>query len=66
MLQLFVNLGILMAYIIGLPYDKHPRAAFAVGSHSLSWWRIMFLSAVIPAVLQVGMCHGHALPEQSC
>ena len=66
MLQLFVNLGILMAYVIGLPYDKHPRAAFDVGSHSLSWWRIMFLSAVIPAVLQVGSCRRLALSDQSC
>ena len=67
LLQIFVNLGILMAYVIGFPYDKHSDAAIGLGSQQLSWWRIMFLSGIIPAVLQVSedLCWANLCRQQT-
>ncbi len=46
-------MGILVAYLVGLPYQHNEPQTATVGSHTVAWWRIMFLFGLIPAVLQV-------------
>ena len=52
-MQAFICVGILVAYLVGLPYQHNTPQAIALGGRSVSWWRVMFLFGIIPAVLQV-------------
>ncbi|EFN59043.1 hypothetical protein CHLNCDRAFT_137750 [Chlorella variabilis] len=47
----FVNVGILSSYIIGLPYEGGTDSVSLMG-HDVAWWRIMFAAALGPALLQ--------------
>lgn len=51
-LQFFVNVGILTAFLIGLPYDGKD-AFLSLGSHHIAWWRVMLAFGALPAVTQV-------------
>ncbi|KAK9919103.1 hypothetical protein WJX75_009435 [Coccomyxa subellipsoidea] len=50
--QAFICVGILVAYLVGLPYQHNEPQTVAVASHLVSWWRVMFLFGIVPAVLQ--------------
>ncbi|BDA46904.1 Plastidic glucose transporter 4 [Coccomyxa sp. Obi] len=50
--QAFICVGILVAYLVGLPYRHNEPQTVVVASHLVSWWRIMFLFGVVPAILQ--------------
>ena len=51
-MQLFVCVGILLAFVIGLPYDGQ-RAYTDLLGHDLAWWRVMFGLGMVPALTQV-------------
>lgn len=51
-LQLFVCVGILIAFTIGLPYDGK-EAFLSLAGRQIAWWRVMFAIGTVPAVLQV-------------
>ena len=51
-LQLFVNVGILTAFAIGLPYDGND-ASLTLGGKHIAWWRVMFAFGTLPAIVQV-------------
>lgn len=51
-LQLFVCVGILIAFAIGLPYDGK-EAFLNLAQHQIAWWRVMFAIGLAPATLQV-------------
>eukprot|EP00887_Chlorella_sp_A99_P005345 scaffold1.g5345.t1 len=50
--QVFINIGILAAYLIGLPYEGDARASATVAGRELPWWRVMLGVSVAPALLQ--------------
>ena len=58
-LQLFVCVGILIAFAIGLPYDGK-EAFLNLAEHQIAWWRVMFAIGLAPATLQV-RCRKHTL-----
>lgn len=49
--QVFINVGILAAYVIGYPYEMGTEKVDLLG-HEVAWWRIMFAAALGPALLQ--------------
>ena len=51
-LQLFVCVGILLAFAIGLPYDGKEATINLLGK-ATSWWRVMFALGLVPDVAQV-------------
>jgi hypothetical protein len=51
--QAFICVGILLAYIVGLPYQHNEPQHVTVGGQDFSWWQVMFLAGIVPAVLQV-------------
>ena len=56
--QVFVNVGILVAFLMGLPYDDCDSRApqpvvVSLFGLDLDWWQVMFGLAVVPALLQV-------------
>ena len=54
--QAFICVGILVSYLLGLPYQHNmPQAVTLAGAH-VSWWRPMFLFGVLPAIAQVPGC----------
>ncbi len=60
-LQLFVCVGILIAFAIGLPYDGK-EAFLNLAQHQIAWWRVMFAIGLAPAALQV-RCRKHILQD---
>lgn len=50
--QVFVCVGILVAYIVGLPYDSDEPFAVTLFGRCVAWWRIIFGLGVLPALLQ--------------
>ncbi len=59
--QLFVCVGILIAFAIGLPYDGK-EAFLSLASHQVAWWRVMFAVGLVPATSQVRLsCCQHCL-----
>lgn len=54
-MQAFICVGILLAYLVGLPYQHNEPQQIVIGSEAVSWWRIMFLFGIAPAVLQVSL-----------
>ena len=51
--QAFICVGILVAYLVGLPYQHNTPQAVTLGGSTVSWWRIMFIIGLIPAISQV-------------
>ena len=51
-LQLFVCVGILLAFVIGLPYDGKKATVNLLGEDT-AWWRVMFALGLVPAIMQV-------------
>ena len=52
-MQVFICVGILVAYLVGLPYRNNmPQHAY-IGGSDVAWWRIMLALGLIPAALQV-------------
>lgn len=56
MLQLFVCVGILLAFLVGLPYDGREATVHLLG-HDTAWWRVMFALGLVPGIMQVGVLH---------
>ena len=54
---MFICLGILVAYLIGLPYISDKPQALHIGSHDIAWWRIMLAFGMLPAAAQVTSLH---------
>ena len=52
LLQLCVNIGITLAYLVGIPYD-HTAASIHLGSNHVAWWRFMFGLGMLLAACQV-------------
>ena len=51
--QVFICVGILVAYLVGLPYRNNmPQHAY-IGGSDVAWWRVMLALGLIPAALQV-------------
>lgn len=50
--QVFINVGILLAYLAGLPYQYHMEV-LPIAGLPIPWWRVMILMALIPAVAQL-------------
>jgi hypothetical protein len=50
--QVFVCVGILVAYVAGVPYDSGAPFAVTLFGRCVSWWRIIFGIGVLPALLQ--------------
>ena len=50
--QVFICMGILVAYIVGLPYDANQPFAVSLFGRCVAWWRIIFGLGVVPALLQ--------------
>ena len=46
-------MGILVSYLLGLPYQHNTPQAITLGGADISWWRPMFLFGVLPAIAQV-------------
>ncbi len=62
--QVFVCVGILVAYIAGLPYDSNEPFAVTLFGRCVAWWRIIFGLGVLPALLQA---RSHRCPwPRSC
>ena len=52
-LQVFICIGILVAYLAGLPYrDNTPQHVY-IGGSDVAWWRVMLAFGVIPGAVQV-------------
>ncbi|KAL4430702.1 hypothetical protein ABPG75_005958 [Micractinium tetrahymenae] len=49
--QVFINVGILAAYLVGYPYEAGATSVQLLG-HEVAWWRIMFAAVLGPALLQ--------------
>ena len=65
-LQLFVCVGILAAFAIGLPYDGK-EAFVTIAGTELPWWRVMLAIGSVPAALQVCPFHTHSVgPSTLC
>lgn len=51
--QVWINVGILIALVLGLPYEAHVTHVHIVHMRSpVAWWRIMLLAALPASVLQ--------------
>ena len=48
-----ICLGILVAFMLGLPYASEEVFSVTVLGRSIGWWRVMLAAAVLPALLQV-------------
>ena len=52
-LQVFICIGILVAYLAGLPYRDNTAEHVYIGGSDVAWWRVMLAFGLIPAALQV-------------
>jgi hypothetical protein len=52
-MQAFICVGILVAYLVGLPYQHNTPQSIPLAGADVSWWRLMFLFGVVPAIMQV-------------
>lgn len=59
--QVFICVGILVAYLVGLPYSDNQAAVLPLGSGEVAWWRVMLAIGIIPAASQ--MVAMSVLPE---
>lgn len=62
---MFVNLGIVAAYCVGIPYEYNITEVTVLGM-TLCWWQFMTLLAVVPAILQVGMEKDPGQAREGC
>lgn len=51
--QVFICVGILVAYLVGLPYISNQPAAINLGKAHIAWWRVMLAIGMLPAAAQV-------------
>ncbi|KAK9819874.1 hypothetical protein WJX72_003513 [[Myrmecia] bisecta] len=51
--QVFICVGILLAYVVGLPYSGKQPYDLHIGQSAVAWWRVMFGLALIPAFVQL-------------
>jgi hypothetical protein len=66
--QVFINVGIVISYMVGAPYESHLRFLPLLG-FQVAWWRIMLGLAVLPALIQVtatGCCTSKLKAQSSC
>ncbi|KAI8471190.1 MAG: general substrate transporter [Monoraphidium minutum] len=49
--QVFINVGILLAYLAGVPYENDFNG-FNLRGQFVAWWRIMVALQLVPAALQ--------------
>jgi hypothetical protein len=47
----FINVGILLAYLAGIPYERD-FSGFNLGGRFVAWWRVMVGLQLVPAALQ--------------
>ena len=52
-MQVFICVGILVAYLVGLPYRHNTPQHAYIGGSDVAWWRVMLALGLIPAALQV-------------
>ena len=52
-LMQLICLGILTAYLAGLPYAGHEEFYLHIGGYAFAWWRIMLAAPALVAALQV-------------
>ena len=57
---MFICAGILVAYIVGLPYDANQPFAVSLFGRCVAWWRVIFGLGVVPALLQARSAHAAA------
>lgn len=50
--QVFINVGILLAYLAGIPYEQE-FSGFNFRGQFVAWWRCMVALQLVPALLQV-------------
>ncbi|CAK0785259.1 hypothetical protein CVIRNUC_008465 [Coccomyxa viridis] len=50
--QVFICVGILVAYLAGLPYRDNTAQHVYIGGSDVAWWRVMLAFGLIPAALQ--------------
>ncbi|CAL5223439.1 g5955 [Coccomyxa viridis] len=50
--QVFICVGILVAYLVGLPYRNNTPQHAYIGGSDVAWWRVMLALGLIPAALQ--------------
>lgn len=53
---MFICIGILVAYLLGLPYRNNTAQHAYIGGSDVAWWRVMLAFGLIPAALQVVHC----------
>lgn len=53
---MFINIGILLAYLAGVPYEQE-FSGFNLRGQFVAWWRCMVALQLLPALLQVGASH---------
>ncbi|GBF90824.1 plastidic glucose transporter [Raphidocelis subcapitata] len=49
--QVFINIGILLAYLAGIPYERE-FSGFNLRGQFVAWWRVMVGLQLLPAALQ--------------
>ncbi|KIZ00412.1 hypothetical protein MNEG_7552 [Monoraphidium neglectum] len=49
--QVFINVGILLAYLAGVPYEQE-FSGFNFRGQFVAWWRVMVALQAVPAALQ--------------
>lgn len=54
--QVFICVGILVAYLVGLPYMHNEPVSVGSGKAQVAWWRVMLAIGMIPAALQAKPC----------
>ena len=52
-MHLQICTGILVAFIIGLPYASEDLYSVHILHSKVGWWRVMLATAVLPALCQV-------------
>lgn len=63
-MQVFICVGILVAYIVGLPYDSNQPFAVSLFGRCVAWWRVIFGLGIVPALLQARFrCTLHLRPH---
>ena len=48
--------GILVAFMLGLPYASEELYSVRIFDSEVGWWRVMLAMAVLPALCQVCSC----------
>ena len=68
---MMINVGILLAYLAGAPYEAGLTTVSLLGV-TIAWWRVMIALSIFPAALQVCLPHASTnvgtqpLPLKSC